>query len=155
MGWQWHQLDHMQMQIICTTLQTDSHVSTSRRQYLTTQILQAGCPSCRPTNIVKSMTLSAHFVCSTFAVMQCITRVCQRQRQQGRQLVWGRWTRPKYLHHGDTITNVPHYLRSLFEESSQVRWLYLYPLTIMLLWYWSKLEITCLPFLGPIAILRM
>jgi len=26
MGWQWHQLDHMQ--IICTTLQTDNHTST-------------------------------------------------------------------------------------------------------------------------------
>jgi len=28
MGWQWHQLDHMQ--IICTSLQTDNHASTSR-----------------------------------------------------------------------------------------------------------------------------
>jgi len=27
MGWQWHQLDHMQ--IICTLLQADSHASTS------------------------------------------------------------------------------------------------------------------------------
>jgi len=27
MGWQWHQLDHMQ--IICTSLQTDNHGSTS------------------------------------------------------------------------------------------------------------------------------
>jgi len=27
MGWQWHQLDHMQ--IICSTLQTDNHTSTS------------------------------------------------------------------------------------------------------------------------------
>jgi len=27
MGWQWHQLDHMQM--ICTSLQTDNHASTS------------------------------------------------------------------------------------------------------------------------------
>jgi len=26
-GWQWHQLDHMQ--IICTSLQTDNHGSTS------------------------------------------------------------------------------------------------------------------------------
>ena len=29
MGWQWHQLDHMQ--IICTSLQTDSPASTSPR----------------------------------------------------------------------------------------------------------------------------
>ena len=27
MGWQWHQLDYMQ--IICTSLQTDNHASTS------------------------------------------------------------------------------------------------------------------------------
>ena len=27
MGWQWRQLDHMQ--IICTSLQTDDHASTS------------------------------------------------------------------------------------------------------------------------------
>ena len=27
MGWQWHQLDHMQ--IICNSLQTDNHASTS------------------------------------------------------------------------------------------------------------------------------
>ena len=27
MGWQWHQLDHME--IICTSLQTDNHASTS------------------------------------------------------------------------------------------------------------------------------
>jgi len=27
MGWQWHQLNHMQ--IICTALQTDNHVNTS------------------------------------------------------------------------------------------------------------------------------
>jgi len=27
MGWQWHQLDRMQ--IICTSLQTDNHGSTS------------------------------------------------------------------------------------------------------------------------------
>jgi len=27
MGWQWHQLDYLQ--IICTSLQTDNHTSTS------------------------------------------------------------------------------------------------------------------------------
>jgi len=29
MRWAWHQPDHMQMQIICTSLQTDNHASTS------------------------------------------------------------------------------------------------------------------------------
>jgi len=45
--WQWHQLGHMQ---VCTSLQRDSHASTP-----TTQFLQAGCSSCRPTNSVKAL----------------------------------------------------------------------------------------------------
>jgi len=48
--WQWHQLGHMQ---ICTSLQTDNHASTPPLSFL-----QAGCPSCRPTNSVKA--LKAH-----------------------------------------------------------------------------------------------
>jgi len=32
-GWQWHQLDHMQ--IICISLQTDNHASTSSVNYYT------------------------------------------------------------------------------------------------------------------------
>jgi len=38
MGWQWHQLDHMQ--IICTSLQIDNHAITSPLNFL-----QAGCSS--------------------------------------------------------------------------------------------------------------
>ena len=45
--WQWHQLGHMQ---VCTLLQTDNHASTPPLS-----ILQAGCPSCRPTNSVKAL----------------------------------------------------------------------------------------------------
>ena len=33
MGWQWHQLDHMQ--IICTSLQTQNHASTHRHNRFT------------------------------------------------------------------------------------------------------------------------
>ena len=40
--WQWHQLGHMQ---VCTSLQTDNHASTPPLVFL-----QAGWPSCRPTN---------------------------------------------------------------------------------------------------------
>jgi len=47
-GWQWHQLDHMQ--IICTSLQTDNHASTSPLS-----ILHVGCPSCHPTNSIKAL----------------------------------------------------------------------------------------------------
>jgi len=38
---------------VCTSLQTDNHTSTSPLSFL-----QAGCPSCRPTNSVKA--LKAH-----------------------------------------------------------------------------------------------
>jgi len=49
--WQWHQLDHMQD---CTSLQTDKHASTPPLSFL-----QAGCPSCRPTNSVKALKAQA------------------------------------------------------------------------------------------------
>ena len=46
--WQWHQLG---MQVcICTSLQTDNHASTPSLSFL-----QAGRPSCRPTNSVKAL----------------------------------------------------------------------------------------------------
>ena len=45
--WQWHQLGHMQ---VWTSLQTDNHANTHRSVFL-----QAGCPSCRPTNSVKAL----------------------------------------------------------------------------------------------------
>jgi len=37
MGWQWHQLDHMQ--IICTSLHTDNHASTSSLSCFTGRML--------------------------------------------------------------------------------------------------------------------
>jgi len=43
--WQWHQLGHMQ---VCTSLQTDNYASTTPLSFL-----QAGCPSCHPTNSIK------------------------------------------------------------------------------------------------------
>jgi len=45
--WQWHQLGHMP---VWTSLQTDNHASTPPLSFL-----QAGCPSCRPTNSVKAL----------------------------------------------------------------------------------------------------
>ena len=47
-GWQWRQLGYMQ---VCTSLQTDNHTSTPPLLCF----LQAGCPSCRPTNSVKAL----------------------------------------------------------------------------------------------------
>jgi len=44
--WHWHQLGRMQ---VCTLLQTDNHASTPPLTFL-----QAGCPSCHPTNSVKA-----------------------------------------------------------------------------------------------------
>ena len=48
--WQWHQLGHMQ---VCTSLQTDNHAGTPPLSFL-----QAGCPSCHPTNSVKALKAS-------------------------------------------------------------------------------------------------
>ena len=48
--WQWHQLGHMQ---VCILLQADNHASNPPLSFL-----QAGCPSCHPTNSVKA--LKAH-----------------------------------------------------------------------------------------------
>ena len=45
--WQWHQLDHMQ---VCTSLQTDNNAIIPPLSFL-----QAGCPSCCPTNSVKAL----------------------------------------------------------------------------------------------------
>ena len=45
--WQWHQLGHMQ---VCNSLQTNNHASTPPLRFL-----QAGCPSCRPTNSIKAL----------------------------------------------------------------------------------------------------
>jgi len=77
MGWQWHQLNHMQ--IMCTSLQTDNHASTSplsfyRLDALPTDSVKAlkavpeenlcdkwhglswsACPSHQPTDSVKTL----------------------------------------------------------------------------------------------------
>ena len=45
--WQWNPLGHMQ---VCTSLQTDNQASTPPLSFL-----QAGCPSCHPTNSVKAL----------------------------------------------------------------------------------------------------
>ena len=50
--WQWHQLGHMQ---VCISLQTDNHTSTPPLSFL-----QAGCPSCHPTNSVKANRKQHH-----------------------------------------------------------------------------------------------
>ena len=45
--WQWHQLGHMQ---VCISVQTDNLARTTPLSFL-----QAGCPSCHPTNSVKAL----------------------------------------------------------------------------------------------------
>jgi len=43
MGWQWHQLDHMQL--ICTSLQSDNHASTSPLSFYRPVALPATQPT--------------------------------------------------------------------------------------------------------------
>jgi len=62
-GWQWHQLGHMQ---VCTSLQTDNHASTSPLSFL-----QAGCPSCCPTNSVKALKADRlHLTITAFDMLE-------------------------------------------------------------------------------------
>jgi len=61
--WQWHQLGHMQ---VCTSLQTDSHASTSPLSFL-----QAGFPSCHPTNSVKALKARALKAYHTSSLLTC------------------------------------------------------------------------------------
>ena len=68
--WQWHQLGHMQ---VCTLLQTDNHASTPPLCFL-----QAGCPSCRPTNSVKALKA----IHNTFFYIKKTKKHKQRQKQQ-------------------------------------------------------------------------
>ena len=83
--WQWHQLGHMQ---VCTSLQTDNHASTPPLGFL-----QAGCPSCRPTNSVKALKAlyqPSHRMAKTYAVCPaaacwCITLSDRTDRQADRQ----------------------------------------------------------------------
>jgi len=41
---------------VCTSLQTDNHASTPPLGFL-----QAGCPSCHPTNNIKALKVFAYF----------------------------------------------------------------------------------------------
>ena len=66
--WQWHQLGRVQA---CTSLQTDNHVSTPPLSFL-----QAGCPSCRPTNSVKALKQQVKsYLATNKPLMQSETRL--------------------------------------------------------------------------------
>jgi len=65
--WQWHQLGHMQ---VCTSLQADNHTCTPPLSFL-----QAGFPSCRPTNSVKA--LKATVSKGMWEVKLCSTKINQ------------------------------------------------------------------------------
>jgi len=86
MGWQWHQLDHMQ--IICTLLQTDSHANTS-------SILQAGYSSWCPTNSVKKFNATrctwniaqwyAYYDCNTYKKHKHYSHHCLKVKRHGKR----------------------------------------------------------------------
>ena len=105
--WQWHQLGHMQ---VCILLQTDNnHASTPPLSFL-----QAGCPSCRPTNSVKA--LKAMYYLGSLKDMPAACNDAKswysikRPRRDAR-LSWPSWlscymqrwyTRPKTVTHPST-----------------------------------------------------
>ena len=75
--WQWHPLGHMQ---VCTSLQTDNHASIPP---LT--VLQAGCPSCCPTNSAKALKALTSMRGNAVSAQQChcdhSQRVCCARRR--------------------------------------------------------------------------
>ena len=104
--WQWHQLGHMQ---VCTLLQTDNHASMPPLSFL-----QAGSPSCCPTNSVKALkvlqlqlisiksnltiitteirnlTNSAQLCCCDWLNRTCDI-LCGLWRPRWRRLAWRAW----------------------------------------------------------------
>ena len=78
--WQWHQLGHMQ---VCTLLQTDNHASTPPLS-----LLQAGCPSCRPTNSIKALKATVNHTITQLIEEECsihassLTSVLSRKNEE-------------------------------------------------------------------------
>jgi len=68
MGWQWHQLDHTQ--IICTSLQTDNHASTSPLSFYrldalpATQLTASKCSRQYQLAVPESRSTYRHYVWS-------------------------------------------------------------------------------------------
>jgi len=62
--WQWHLLGHMQ---VCTSIETDNHASTPPLSFL-----QAGCPSCHPTNSVKALKAVVQVVLDKGPLNGCV-----------------------------------------------------------------------------------
>ena len=92
--WQWHQLGHMQ---VCTSIQTDNHASTPPLCFL-----QAGCPSCRPTNSVKALKAYQYhkttnkkpvikFSTSTVGQSVCLSRVLMCMCLFIGRYLWSTW----------------------------------------------------------------
>jgi len=75
--WQWHQLGHMQ---VCTSLQADNHASTPPLRFL-----QAGCPSCHPTNSVKALKAKALKACLCLYITHEYTVTITRHMAQDRE----------------------------------------------------------------------
>jgi len=82
--WQWHQLGHMQ---VCNSLQTDNHASTPPLGFL-----QAGCPSCHPTNSVKALKANTTILYNKFC-NACMVSQCAECEAQGRH-----WSCKSLLH---------------------------------------------------------
>ena len=86
--WQWHQLCHMQ---VCTLLHTDNHASTPPLSFL-----QAGCPSCRPTNSVKAPKVKSVNKVVTFTVLFQSVYIAASLIMNERQLITHQTTIAKH-----------------------------------------------------------
>jgi len=74
--WHWHLLGHMQ---VCTSLQTDNHGSTPPLSFL-----QAGCPSCHPTNSIKALKAKNTRHCSMNSIAIDCQAACWWAEEEGK-----------------------------------------------------------------------
>ena len=146
--WQWHQLGHMQ---VCTLLQTDNNASTPPLSFL-----QAGCPSCRPTNTVKALKAQ-------------ILTVQQQQQQQPFNGCWSGTTRVgRYQKkHSPTHTHPDHrtsFITLTFTTINDILFVQFTSLTVLLYnispgplwsssWSWT-LNFILHTFLHPLSSFR-
>jgi len=70
-GWQWHQLDHMQ--IICTSLQTDNHASTLPLSFFRPDALPAAQPTASNHWIRDVMW---ELTCTVYKYSEYLSNVC-------------------------------------------------------------------------------
>ena len=84
---------------VCTSLQTDNHTSTPLLSFL-----QAGCPSCRPTNSVKALKAEVHVQYETVHLCELSKCLSPSLRQCTELENTAQWQ--NNIHHFTAVTQI-------------------------------------------------